>query len=87
MTDYQEFSNWFESGLSSGWLAGSSTINLPGYGTIQLSGGSSGTQGLPAAQPVAPIPTWSTGSSVSANVGLVLAIVLAAVAVVVLLAK
>ena len=87
MTDYQDFSTWFESGLSSGWLAGSSTINLPGYGTIQISGGSTGTQGLPAAQPVAAVPTWSTGSSVSTNVGLVLAIVLAAVAVVVLLAK
>jgi hypothetical protein len=87
MTDYQDFSAWFESGLSSGWLAGSSTINIPGYGTIQISGGSSGTQGLPAAQPVATVPTWSTGSSVSANVGLVLAIVLAMVAAVVLTAK
>lgn len=74
-----------DSPLILGWYAGSGTIQLPGGGTIQLSAGSTGTQTLPAAQPVSVVPTVATGTSLSVNVGLILVAVLGVVALVVLL--
>lgn len=79
--DFQDYSpNWF----ITPWWGGSLAIPVPGGGTIQLGGGSAGTENRPVTQPVAVIPTMATGSSLTLNLGLIVGGLLVVIALIIL---